>query len=55
MAGSCQPKREGETPHPGARKHSLQYDVKLDGRIGVRVGTWNLSNPSRKREACEEL
>ena len=55
MAGSCQPKREGETPHPGERKHSLQHDGKLDGRIRVRVGTWNLSCPSRKRVVCEEL
>ena len=48
-------KKEGATPHPGARKNSLQYDGRLDRRFGMRVGTWNLGSLSGKGEACEEL
>ena len=46
----------GATPHPGAYKHSLQYDGRPDGRVWVRVGTWNLGSVSGKGgEVCEEL
>ena len=37
-------KKEGATPHPGACKHSLQYDGRSDERFGVRVGTWSLGS-----------
>ena len=40
--------KEGTTPHPGACKHSLPYDRKPDGRVEVRVGTWNLVSLSGK-------
>ena len=49
-------KKEGATPHPGARKFSLLYDRWPDGRFEVRVGTCNLGSLSRKTgEICEEL
>ena len=47
---------EGATSHPGARKHSMQYDGRPDGRLGVRVGTWNLGSLTGKGgEFNEEL
>ena len=47
---------EGATPHPGACKHSLQYDGGPDWRFWVRVGTWNLGSLSGKGgDVCEEL
>ena len=42
--------KEGETPHPGACKLSLQYDGRPDESFGVWVGTWNLGSLSGKRE-----
>ena len=49
-------KEEGATPHPGACKHSSQYDGRPDGRVGVCVGTWNLGSMSENGgEVCEEL
>ena len=34
----------------------MQYDGKLNGHIGVWVGTWNLGSLSGKGgEVCEEL
>ena len=48
--------KEVAMPHPGAHKHSVQYDGKPDWRFGVRVGTWNMSRYSgMAREICEEL
>ena len=48
--------KEGATPHPGASKFSLQYDGRPDGRIGVRVGRWNLGSLiGNGGEVCEEL
>ena len=35
-------KKEDATLHPGACKHSLQYDRRPDGCFAVQVGTWNL-------------
>ena len=32
-------KKEGATSHPGACKHSLQYDRRHDERFWVRLGT----------------
>ena len=29
-------KKEGAAQHPGARKHSLQYDWRSDGHVGLR-------------------
>ena len=40
--------KEVETQHPGARRHSLQYGGRPDGRFGVRVGMWNVGSPSGK-------
>ena len=49
-------KKERETLHPGARKHSLQCDRRLNEGIGVRVGTWNVGGLGGKvGEVCEEL
>ena len=49
-------KKEGATPHPGAQKHSLQYDRRPDGCIGVLVWTWNLGTLSGKGgEVTDEL
>ena len=31
------------------------YDRRLDGHIGVRIGTCNLGSLSGKGEVCEEL
>ena len=47
--------KEGATPHPGVCKHSLQYDGRPDGLIGVWVGTWNLGSLSAKVDICVEL
>ena len=48
--------KEGPIPHHGECLHCLQYDGMSDGRVGVRVGTWNLCNLSGKEpEVCEEL
>ena len=47
---------EGATPHPGERKHSLQYDCNADGRFDLGVETCNLPNLSGLGgEDCEEL
>ena len=43
-------RKEGATPHPGASKFSLQYDGRLEERVGVRVVTWNLGSLSGKGE-----
>ena len=43
-------KKEGATSHPGACQHSLQYDRRPDGRLGVRVGMWNLGSLSGRGE-----
>ena len=43
-------KKEDETLHPGACKFSLQYDGRPDGRLGVLVGTWNVSSLCGKGE-----
>ena len=49
-------RKEVATLHPGACRHSLQYDGRPDWCFGVRVGTWNLGNLSGKGgEVCEEL
>ena len=45
-------KKEGATQHPGAHKHSLQYDGRPDEHIRVQVGTWRLGNLSEKDEKC---
>ena len=45
---SAHHKKEGATPHPGACKFSLQYDGRPDGRLWVRIGTWNLGSLSGK-------
>ena len=52
--GTAYYEKEGATPHPGARKDSLQYDGRADGCIGVRVGKWNLGSLNEKGEVCEE-
>ena len=38
LAAPAYHKKEGATPHPGTRKHSLQYDGRPDERFGVQVG-----------------
>ena len=49
-------KKEGATLHPGACKHSLQYDGRPDERFGVRVGTQNLDGRNGSGgEVCDEL
>ena len=45
-------KEKDATPHPGTCKHSLQYDGRSDGPLGVRVGTWNLVSLSGMGENC---
>ena len=48
--------KEDATTHAGLCRRSLQYDGRLDGRFGVRVGTWNFGSLSEKGgEICEEL
>ena len=38
------------------RKHSLQYDRRPNGHLGVRVGMWNLGGLCGEGgEVCEEL
>ena len=55
-AASTYHEKESATPHPGACKHSLQYDRRPYEGLGVRVGTWNLGSLSGKGgEVCEEL
>ena len=46
-------KNVGAILHHGVCKFSLQYDVRPDGRFGVRVGTWN--SEWKGRDVCEEL
>ena len=46
-------KKEGAIPHPGTRKHSLQYEGRPDGLFGVWVWTWNIG--SLCGNVCEEL
>ena len=41
---------EGTTPHPGACKFSLQYDLRPDGRLGLLDWTWNLGSLSGNGE-----
>ena len=49
-------KKEGATPHHGARKFSLQYDGRPDERFGVLDGMWNLGSLSGNGgKVCEEL
>ena len=48
-------KKEGTILHPGACKHSVQYDGRPDGRFGVWVVVWNEGILSRMVEVCEEL
>ena len=49
-------KKKGATPHLRACKQNLQYDGKLDGCFGLRVGAWNLGTLCVSRgEVCEEL
>ena len=49
-------KEEGVASHPGARKHSFQYDRRSDWHFSVQVVTWNMGSLSGKRgEVCEEL
>ena len=56
LAAPAYHKKERATPHPEAYKHSLQYDSRPNGRIGVWVRTWNLSSQSGKGgEVWEEL
>ena len=45
--------KDGASLHPGACKHSLQYDRRNDGRLGVCVGTWNLGSPIGNGEVCK--
>ena len=48
--------KEGATMYSGACKHRLQYDLRPEGRFGVRVGTWKIDSLSGKgEEVCEEL
>ena len=37
-------RKGGAALHPGACKHSLQYDSRPDGRFVVRVGTWSVGS-----------
>ena len=39
-------KKDGATTHPGACKHSLQYDGWPDGCFEVRIGTLNFGSLS---------
>ena len=49
-------KQKGATPDLGPCKHCLQNGWKLDERLRVRVGTWNVGSMSgRDTEVCEEL
>ena len=42
--------------HPGACKHSSQYDWRTDGFYGVQLRKWNLGSLSGMGgEVCEEL
>ena len=41
-------KKQGATPHPGAHKHTLQYDWKPDQCFLVLFGTWSIGSLSRK-------
>ena len=41
-------KKGGVTLHPGARKYSLQYDVRPDWRFGMWIEMWNLGSLIRK-------
>ena len=43
-------KKDDAALHSGVRKHSLQYDGRLDGRFGVHVSTWTLGSLSVKGE-----
>ena len=48
--------KEGGTPHPGVRKHSLQYDGRPDERFWLRVWTWNLGSLcGNGGDVCGEL
>ena len=49
VAAACH-KEEGATSHPGVCKHSLQYEGRPDGRIGVRVRMRKLGCLSGKGE-----
>ena len=46
--------KEGATLHPGARKHTLQYDRRPDGRFGEQLWTWILGILSGNGDGCEE-
>ena len=46
-------KKEGESPHPLACKHSLLYDGWPEGRFGMQIGTWNFGSLSGN--VCEKL
>ena len=49
-------KKVGATPHPGACKHSLQYDGRPGGCCGdLYARTWNVGSLRQKGEVCEEL
>ena len=41
-------KKECAAPHPWGCKFGLQYDGRLDWRIGVRVEMWNLGSTGWK-------
>ena len=56
LAAHAYLKKEGATLHPRVCKYSLQYGERPNGRLGVRVGTWNLGGQGGKGgEVCEEL
>ena len=37
-------KKEGAASHPGASKHSLQYDRRSNWHFDGEVGKWNIGN-----------
>ena len=46
-------KKDGSIQHPGACRHSLQYDGRPNGRFGVQFGTWNIDSLSGKGEEVD--
>ena len=54
VGGTCLTRKECTSPHPGMRKHSLQYDWRPDFRFGWRLG-WNIGSLNGKGDVCEEL
>ena len=46
VGGTCLSQKGRCNPHPGACKHSSQYNGWPGGRLVVRNGMWNLSSLS---------